>query len=204
MLYYEILQVNQDASSSEIRKAFKRLAVRFHPDKNPGNRQAEERFKQIAEAYEVLSDDDKRRQYDRNGRTINGFDNGTGHARDIFESFFGSNSFFNQDPFDDPFFRGSMFGSTSQQQRGSRRDIFSSLFQDMDEVDGMSQSFSSSYSTVCEGGLSKSVRTTTEMHDGERVTKTETTVRFPDGRVERTVDSTSSRLQDHQKQRLRY
>jgi curved DNA-binding protein len=65
--YYKVLGVARDASESEIRKAYRKLAVQYHPDKNPGNKQAEERFKEINEAYQVLSDDKKRAHYDRLG-----------------------------------------------------------------------------------------------------------------------------------------
>ena len=65
--YYKILGVARGASESEIRKAYRKLAVQFHPDKNPGNKQAEERFKEINEAYQVLSDEKKRAHYDRLG-----------------------------------------------------------------------------------------------------------------------------------------
>jgi molecular chaperone DnaJ len=68
--YYEILGVGRDAPPEEIRKAYHRLAVQYHPDKNPGNRDAEERFKSVSEAYQVLSDREKRAQYDRFGRAV--------------------------------------------------------------------------------------------------------------------------------------
>jgi len=65
--YYEVLGVNKDASADEIKRAYRRLAMKYHPDKNPDNKDAEARFKECAEAYEVLSDADKRRQYDQFG-----------------------------------------------------------------------------------------------------------------------------------------
>lgn len=66
--YYEILGVSPEASSEEIKKAFRRLALQYHPDRNPGNKAAEEKFKDISEAYEVLYNPDKRSQYDQLGR----------------------------------------------------------------------------------------------------------------------------------------
>jgi len=66
--YYEILGVSRDASEEDIKKAYRRLALKYHPDRNPGDKEAEERFKEITEAYEVLSDPQKRRQYDQFGR----------------------------------------------------------------------------------------------------------------------------------------
>src|SRR5262245_31893311 len=65
--YYKILGVGKSASSGDIKKAFRRLARKYHPDVNPGDRAAEARFKEINEAYEVLSDPDKRRRYDTLG-----------------------------------------------------------------------------------------------------------------------------------------
>lgn len=65
--YYEVLGLDKNATDSEIKKAYRKLAMEFHPDKNPNNTEAEERFKEIAEAYEVLSDSDKKQRYDRYG-----------------------------------------------------------------------------------------------------------------------------------------
>jgi molecular chaperone DnaJ len=62
--YYKILGVNKDASQEEIRKAYKKLALKYHPDKNPGDKKAEEKFKEAAEAYEVLGNKEKREEYD--------------------------------------------------------------------------------------------------------------------------------------------
>ncbi len=71
--YYEILEVQRSASLEEIKKSYRRLALKFHPDKNPGDGAAEERFKEAAEAYSVLSDDEKRSRYDRFGHQgVNG------------------------------------------------------------------------------------------------------------------------------------
>ncbi|MBA4407760.1 molecular chaperone DnaJ [bacterium] len=113
--YYEILGVGKNATQDEIKKAYRKLAMQFHPDRNPGDKQAEENFKEAAEAYEVLSSDEKRAKYDRFGHgglkgdpNFHGFSN----VNDIFSHFsdiFGGSSIF------DEFFGGS------QQQRSKQR-----------------------------------------------------------------------------------
>ena len=65
--YYEVLGVSKDADAAAIKSAYKKLAIKYHPDKNPGNKQAEEKFKEASEAYGVLSDGEKKAQYDRFG-----------------------------------------------------------------------------------------------------------------------------------------
>ncbi len=96
--YYEILDVKPTASEEEIKKNYRRKAMKYHPDKNPGNKKAEEQFKEAAEAYEVLSDKQKRDIYDHYGheglsstgfRGFSGFDDIFSHFSDIFEDVFG-------------------------------------------------------------------------------------------------------------------
>ena len=65
--YYEILGVSRDAGSEEIKKAYRKAALKYHPDKNPGDAAAEEKFKEAAEAYDVLSNDEKKMRYDQLG-----------------------------------------------------------------------------------------------------------------------------------------
>ena len=85
--YYEILGVSKDASSSEIKKAYRKAAVKHHPDKNPDDPAAEERFKEAGEAYEVLSDDQKRAAYDRYGHSAFSNQGGGGRGVDPFDVF---------------------------------------------------------------------------------------------------------------------
>ncbi|MCL2284552.1 MAG: molecular chaperone DnaJ [Fibromonadales bacterium] len=91
--YYEILGVAKDASADDIKRAYKKLAIKYHPDKNPGNKEAEDKFKEAAEAYDVLSDDKKKAQYDRFGHEglssggFGGFSSGGFSFEDIFTHF---------------------------------------------------------------------------------------------------------------------
>lgn len=98
--YYEVLGVSRGASAEDIKRAFRKLAAKYHPDANPGNHEAEERFKEINEAYQILSDSEKRARYDQFGHAASepgfgaggadfGFGGGFG---DIFDMFFGGAS----------------------------------------------------------------------------------------------------------------
>ena len=100
--YYEVLGIGKDASEDEIKKAYKKMARKYHPDLNPGDKEAEEKFKEVGEAYAVLSDADKKARYDRYGHAgvdpnfgAGGYGGGFsgdfdfGDLGDIFGSFFG-------------------------------------------------------------------------------------------------------------------
>ncbi len=128
--YYDILGVGRDASAEEIKKAYRKIALKYHPDKNPGDAEAEDKFKEAAEAYEVLSNAEKKQRYDRFGHQgVNGgggFSGGSMNMDDIFSQFgdiFGGGS-----PFDS-FFGG---GGRSRGRKGSNLRIKIKL--DLEEV----------------------------------------------------------------------
>ena len=93
--YYEILGVNRNASPDELKKAYRKVAMQFHPDRNPGDKESEEKFKEAAEAYDVLTDKEKKDRYDRfghqgmsgNGGQGGGFSGGGMNMEDIFSQF---------------------------------------------------------------------------------------------------------------------
>jgi len=121
--YYEILGVAKGSSADEIKKAYRKVAMQYHPDRNPGDKAAEEKFKEAAEAYEILSDADKRAQYDRYGhagvgnaaRGGGGYGGGM-NMDDIFSQF---GDIFGDDLFGS-FFGGQQRGRAGQRSRGVR------------------------------------------------------------------------------------
>ena len=145
--YYEVLGVKENATNEEIRKAYKKLAIKWHPDKNPDNKEyAEEKFKAISEAYNVLNDPKKREEWEnyRNGGFNGDFNMHDFEMNDPFEIF---NSFFGgRNPFHDFF--------------NMNNDDFDFGFGDFDNNGD---------------GISKSVKKTTVIKNGKTVTRTETT-----------------------------
>ncbi|MBC7873745.1 MAG: molecular chaperone DnaJ [Ferruginibacter sp.] len=121
--YYEILGVAKTASVEEIKKAYRKVAMQYHPDRNPGDKPAEEKFKEAAEAYEVLSDTDKKAQYDRYGHAgvsshgRGGHSGGGMNMDDIFSQF---GDIFGDDVFGNFFGGGQRGGRNQQRSRGIR------------------------------------------------------------------------------------
>jgi molecular chaperone DnaJ len=109
--YYEILSVSRSASEQEIKSAYRKLAVKYHPDKNPGNKEAEEKFKEAAEAYSVLGDPQKRAQYDRFGHS--GLGASGGFDPTIFSGF--------EDIIGDFFGLGDIFGTGGRRRSAAQR-----------------------------------------------------------------------------------
>ena len=113
--YYEVLGVQKHSTEIEIKTSYRKLAMKYHPDRNPGDTEAEEKFKEAAEAYEVLSDPNKRARYDQFGHAGmrgSGFDQGFGNVNDIFSHFsdiFGGGSIFDE-----------IFGSGGQRRHSGR------------------------------------------------------------------------------------
>ncbi len=121
--YYDVLGVDRSSNAGELKKAYRRLAMKYHPDRNPGDQQAEERFKEASVAYEILTDDRKRAKYDQFGHAgldPNGFGGGYTNPTDLFEDIFGS------------IFGGMMGGGGTRVRRG--RDLQYRLTVSLEEV----------------------------------------------------------------------
>lgn len=127
--YYEVLGVSKDATKDEIKKGYRKLAVQYHPDKNPGNKEAEDKFKEATEAYEVLSDEQKKQLYDQYGFAgLEGMGGGGGysHAYSDFQDIFGGG-------FDFESIFGSFFGGGSRgRSRSETRNQGASLRYDLE------------------------------------------------------------------------
>ncbi|KAG9302339.1 hypothetical protein G9A89_008831 [Geosiphon pyriformis] len=190
--YYEVLGITIDATEEDIRKAYRKQALAWHPDKNVDRREeAEARFKLIAEAYEILSDTEKRQIYDEYGE--DGLKNGGGFENssfrpfhspeEIFQQFFGASnpfaSFFGGGRFDDPFFFPGSFAGSQTRSMGERRGFgFDNdpFFSSFGPGGGSSSSFSFSSSSFGgsgggQGGI-VSQSTTTRIVNGVKTTTT--------------------------------
>ena len=124
--YYELLGLNRNATEEDIKKAYRKAAMKYHPDRNPGNKEAEEKFKECSEAYEVLSDSQKRQMYDQYGRE--------GVKNSFGQNGFGWQDFHHASEFGDIFsnlgdiFGFDVFGGSSGRQRAARgRDLLYNL-----------------------------------------------------------------------------
>lgn len=218
--FYQLLGVSRDASDADVKKAYRKEALKWHPDKHPeeGKVKAEEMFKAVAEAYEVLSDSNKRALYDRGGKEAlnggGGMGGGgggfhgyrRGDAFNIFEQFFGG-----RDPFEEmDRMMAEMHGKgAGRSGAGARRathgggqspfgmgsmfddDFFGGGFGGGGGGGGTSFSSFSSSSGGGGGGMMTSSSTVTKIVNGKRVTVTEKTVRNPDGTVQTTRSESS-------------
>ena len=111
--YYKVLGISRDTSLDQIKKAYRKLAIKYHPDRNPDNPEAEEKFKEASEAYRVLSDPETRARYDRFGHEGLGGSDFRGFDRDIFMDF--------EDILGDLFGFGDFFGARRRRRSPSRR-----------------------------------------------------------------------------------
>eukprot|EP01111_Echinosteliopsis_oligospora_P012607 TRINITY_DN433_c0_g1_i1.p1 TRINITY_DN433_c0_g1~~TRINITY_DN433_c0_g1_i1.p1 ORF type:complete len:441 (+),score=126.89 TRINITY_DN433_c0_g1_i1:96-1325(+) len=122
--FYDLLGVSRDANDNEIKKQYRKLAMQYHPDKNPGNPEAAEKFKDISRAYEVLSDEEKREVYNQYGEEgLNGSGGGGFSSEDIFSQFFGGG-----------FFGGSRGGGRGRPQQRRGEDIAHPLKVTLEEL----------------------------------------------------------------------
>lgn len=160
--YYQILGVDKKATADELKKAYRKLAVQYHPDKNPDG---EEKFKEIAEAYEVLSNEGKRRRYDMGG--MGGLEGIQINPHDIFKHFFGG-----EDPFEQMFMgnqMGSMQGGPfGMMQGGPMGNAHVQVFSNM--------------GGPCGAQRGQVVSKETSICNGKQQTKI--TTRYPDGSVQ--------------------
>lgn len=191
--YYEVLGVNKNASEEEIKKAYRKLALKWHPDKNPDNReQAQKNFQEIAEAYSTLSNKDKRQKYDLGDSN----DFGIGFTRfgtrgftfaaaeELFKDFFGNDSF---DTLDDDFFGTNFFGCRGKSKEldvkhSKRHNLFGDgFFNDPFFDDDFFGSRGFAGDDFGSYGKGSSVEKTTVIKNGRAVIRSKTVTIGPDG-----------------------
>ncbi|MFC1887997.1 molecular chaperone DnaJ, partial [Candidatus Cloacimonadota bacterium] len=178
--YYEVLGVDKNASAADIKKAYRKLAMKFHPDKNKDNKEAEEKFKEASEAYEVLSDTDKKSKYDQFGHAgLEGAFGGSGfswdnftHAGDFSDIFGGFGGIF------ETLFGGSGFGGRKSRASNRGEDLQISISLTLEEIGkGVDKKIKISVKDTCDqcngsGSSDGDVSTCPQCHGSGQVMRT--------------------------------
>lgn len=193
--YYQILGVTKSASEADIKKAYRKLALQYHPDRNKGDKAAEEKFKEVTKAYEVLSDPQKRQTYDQFGEAaftqggpggpggpFGGFSGQQGGAYGPFTYTYSTNGNFDFGGFSDPFeIFEQFFGGANPFARAQRRPTYALTISFMEAVKGVEK-------RVNLGGRTQTIKIPAGVDDGSRIRFGDTDVVLdvaPDRRFER-------------------